>query len=317
MPDVITIDGQYVARGEQKEIILNIARLPTHTMIDLPIYVYAAEKNGATLLVSAGLHGDEINGIEVIRRMIQDKTIIPTAGTVIAIPIVNIYAFIYNSRNFPDHKDMNRSFPGSDKGSLAKYLALLLETEILPHIDCGVDFHTGGASKMNYPHIRCEVGVHQNLEFAQAFSPPFIVTSKPPDHSFRKSATLRGKSLLTFEGGESLRLDEFSIQEGIRGILRLMKHLGMKSSGPHSNNTILLKNSWWNRAKYSGLFRVQVEPGQAIRKNQTLGFITDPFGDVEYKIKAGTSGHVIGINNMCVVNKGEALIHIGSNISSR
>jgi predicted deacylase len=308
----ITINNVDIARGENKQVILNIAKLPTHTMIDLPIYVYAAAKDGPTLLVSAGLHGDEINGIEVIRRMIEDDSIQPERGTVIAIPIVNIYAFIYNSRNFPDNKDMNRSFPGSAKGSLAKNLAYLLETEILPHIDCGVDFHTGGSAKFNYPHVRCEVGILQNHDLADAFSPPFIVHSKPPDHSFRKSAAGMGKSLLTFEGGESLRFDDQSILEGTRGILRLMKHLGMKRTGPHSNDTILLRNSWWSRAASSGLFRTHVEPGQVIRKRQILGYITDPFGDFEYTIKARSSGHIIGINNNCVVNKGEALIHIGS-----
>ncbi len=308
----ICINGEQIRRGDTKQIALNIAKLPTHTMIDLPVYVYAAEKEGPTLLLSAGLHGDEINGIEVIRRMIEDDSIRPIAGTVIAIPIVNIYAFIHNSRNFPDNKDMNRSFPGNKTGSLAKYLAYLLETEILPHIDCGVDFHTGGASKMNFPHIRCEVGVLKSFEYAQAFSPPFIVASKPPDHSFRKSATSKGKSVLTFEGGESLRFDDMVIQEGIRGILRLMKYLGMKKNGPHSNDPIFLKNSWWNRAPHSGLFRSHIEPGQSIRKNQILGHITDPFGDFEYTIKARQSGYIIGLNNMCVVNKGDALIHIGS-----
>lgn len=307
----ISINGETISRGESKQISLNIAKLPTHTMIDLPIYIYAAKKSGPTLLVSAGLHGDEINGIEVIRRMIGDDSIQPVAGTVIAIPIVNVYAFIYNSRNFPDNKDMNRSFPGSEKGSLAKNLAYLLENQILPHIDCGVDFHTGGASKMNYPHIRCE-DIYNNLEHAQAFSPPFIVASKPPDHSFRKSATMMGKSLLTFEGGESLRFDELAIQEGIRGILRLMKHFGMKKSGPHANESILLKNSWWSRAPHSGLFRSNIDPGQSIRKNQILGYITDPFGEFEHTIKARQSGYVIGLNHMCVVSKGEALIHIGS-----
>lgn len=313
MPDYIKINGESVGRGEHKEIILNIAKLPTHTMIDLPIYVFRAKAEGPTLLLSAGLHGDEINGIEVIRRLIRDESIHPSAGTVIAIPIVNIYAFVYNSRNFPDNKDMNRSFPGSEKGSLAKYLAFILERQVLPHVDCAVDFHTGGTGKMNYPHIRCDCSVERNLELAQAFSPPFIVNSKPPDHSFRKSATVMGKCMLTFEGGESLRFDELSIQEGMRGILRLMHVLNMRPGSPRLNDSKLLKNSFWNRAKYSGLFRANVEVGQAIRKSQILGYITDPFGEVEYKIKSNSSGHIIGLNHMCVVNKGEALFHIGSN----
>lgn len=311
MPNPILINGTEINKGESKEVNLNIAKLPTHTMIDLPIHVYRAKKNGPILLITAGLHGDEINGIEAIRRMIYDNSIFPSAGTVIAIPVVNVYGFIHTSRKFPDGKDLNRSFPGSKNGSLASKIAYVLINEIVPIIDCGIDFHTGGASKMNHPHIRCDYSIQKNLELAKAFAPKFIVNSKAPDHSFRQAAFRIGKNILTFEGGESLRFDEFSIEEGINGIFRLMKFLGMKNNKVKLNKTKILKGSWWLRAKHSGLFRSEIKIGEKIKQNQILGYITDPFGETEFKVKAHTTGYIIGLNNLCVVNNGDAIIHIG------
>ena len=162
--DTITINKESIAPGETRGVILNIARLPTHTTIDLPVFVYRSDHRGPTLLISAGLHGDEINGIEIIRRLIRTKTIIPQTGTVIAIPVVNIYAFIHYSRNFPEGKDMNRCFPGNPNGSLSSRIAYVMINEILPLINYGVDFHTGGASKANYPHLRVDFSDPKNLE---------------------------------------------------------------------------------------------------------------------------------------------------------
>ena len=312
MADIISINGKSVEKGETAAIKLQIARLPTHTKIDLPIFVYRALKDGPRLLVTAGLHGDEINGIEVIRKMIFDKTIVPIAGTVIAIPVVNVYGFIQASREFPDGKDLNRSFPGGDTGSLASRIAYVIMNEILPNIDFGIDFHTGGASKANYPHIRCAIDDPEVVKLAKAFAPPFIVNSKPPDHSFRKSAYLKGKYILTFEAGESLRFDEKAIKHGLRGIRRLMYNLGMSKTKIVPQKTLIMRRSWWNRAQTSGLFRPKVKPGQQISRYQVLGHITDPYGETEFTIKSRAKGVVIGLNNMCVVNKGEALIHIAA-----
>ena len=314
MSSIITINETPVKMGETAQINLNIARLPSNTVIDLPVFVYRAPVDGPTLLLTAGLHGDEINGIETIRRMIYKKMIAPTVGTVIAIPVVNIYGFIYNSRKLPDGKDLNRSFPGSTSGSLASRIAHIMMNEILPHVDLGIDFHTGGASKMNYPHLRCDISDARTLEIARAFDPPFIVNSKAPDHSFRKAATKVGKHILTFEGGESLRLHPFSIESATLGIRRLMQHLGMRNGNTAPPTTHILKGSWWNRAKSAGLFRSAVEIGQKISRRQVMGYIGDPFGAQNIPIKARADGYVIGINNLCVVNKGEALIHIGAEI---
>ena len=311
MPDVLTINDIDVAKGEVKEIILNIARLPTHTEIELPVYVFRGKKDGPVLLLTAGLHGDEINGIEIIRRMIYEDALRPTSGSVIAVPIVNIFGFIHNSRKFLDGKDLNRSFPGSSKGSLASRTAAVVSQEILPQADFGVDFHTGGDSKMNYPHIRTDLQFTPNLELATAFAPPYIVNARGLDGSFRKAAGKREKYILTFEGGESLRLDELTISEGIQGIKRLMNHLKMQKFKVKKSIPAVLQGSKWIRARRSGLFRALISPGIEVKKSQLLGYITDPYGETEFKIRSNQNGFVIGVNQMCVVNRGDALVHIG------
>jgi predicted deacylase len=311
MAKSFTINGNSVAPGESKYIDLRIARLPTHTVIDLPIYISRARQDGPTLLLTAGLHGDEINGVEIVRRLIADKLAQPENGTVIAVPIVNIYGFLQQARYLPDGKDLNRSFPGNKNGSLASRVAYAIVNHILPKIDYGIDFHTGGASKDNHPQIRCVLSNQTNLKLAKAFSPPFILNSNFINKSFRKAAQRRKKSIIVYEAGESLRFDDFAIQEGINGTLRLMKELGMCSIAPEPNSSMILYKSIWVRAKVSGLFRTHLKPGDFVEKAQSVGSITDPFGESQLNITTSVSGYVVGLNHMPVVNAGDAIIHIG------
>ncbi len=310
MSEYIRINGFDIGIGEQRELSFRIARLPTHTNIDLPVYVNRGHEDGPTLLITAGLHGDELNGIEIARRLMADNLAVPQKGTTIVVPIVNIYGFLQNSRALPDGKDLNRSFPGNKTGSLARRVAYTLVNEILPHADYGLDFHTGGSSRTNYPQIRCVLSNPLNKELAEAFAPPFIINSGLIESSYRKAADRRGKSVIVYEAGESMRFDEVAIEEGIAGAQRLMKHLGMIDKAPKPNPTIILKKSRWLRARYAGIFHSKVESGDKIKKRQILGTITDPFGESEYKIKATTDGFVIGLTYMPVINAGDALIHI-------
>lgn len=314
MPEHIFINKHKIGRGEQREIQLNIARLPTYTNIDLPVHVFRGKKDGPVLLFTGGLHGDEINGIEIIRRMIRQETIVPEKGTVIAIPLVNIYGFIQNVRGLPDGKDINRSFPGVKNGSLAKLLAYTLMNEIVPQIDYGIDFHTGGASRANYPQIRCTLDIEQNVELAKAFAAPVILNSNLIDKSFRKAAYRKGKHILVYETGETQRFYEFGIQHGIDGAHRLMEHLGMRSSAPEADyETEIYPKSTWVRAKYAGLFRPRIELGDKLNKRQVLGRITDPFGKESFNAVCPHDGRIIGINNTPVVHKGDALVHLAYN----
>lgn len=312
MPDTLNIAGTSIGLGENVKIDLNVARLPSHTLIDIPVHVYRAKEDGPVLLLLAGMHGDEVNGIEIIRRMVVDKTIFPHKGSIIVIPILNVFGFLNYARDVPDGKDVNRSFPGNNRGSLASRIAYLFMKEIFPHVDYGLDFHTGGGNRTNYPQTRCLVEKESHFELAQAFGAPFMINSKLRDKSLRKQATLKGKPIIVYEAGEAQRFDEFAIREGIAGTLRVMNYLGIGNYEVEpSGGSILFSSSTWIRASHSGLFRSFIKTGQEVKKNQILGTITDPYGSMEIKVKARVQGHIVGLNNSPVISQGDALVHIG------
>jgi len=308
--DYIHINGEKIGRGEDRKLFLEIALLPTRTDIRLPVRVIRSVKPGPVLLLTGGLHGDEINGIEIVRKMLSSGMLKPDCGSVVAIPLMNVYGFIQNVRGVPDGKDINRSFPGNKKGSLAKLLAHKIMNEIIPKIDIGIDFHTGGASRANYPQIRCVFDDEKNMELARAFAPPVILHSPFIDKSFRKAAYRKKKHILVFETGESLRFDSFGIQHAIDGTMRLMKYLGMKENAPEPGKVEIYEKSAWIRATYAGLFHSKISIGDLVKKRQVIGEITDPFGIESYKLKSRYNGRVIGLNYCPVVHKGDALLHI-------
>lgn len=306
------IHGEEILPGETKRITVNIAKLPSHSSIDVSITVSRAKEEGPVLLLSGGLHGDEINGIEIVRRIIEKELNVPQIGTVICIPIINVYGFIHFSRFVPDGKDVNRSFPGNRNGSLASRVAYFLMQDIIPKIDYGIDFHTGGADRTNYPQVRAMMNDPENEVLAKAFNAPFTLHSKYRAKSLRQAAGKRGKRILVYEGGESSRFDEIAIQNGIDGALRLMHHLGMVNQSPEADHeSIRINRSSWIRARASGLLQTKLKSGQAIKKNQLVGYITDPFGDFKIPIKSPASGFVIGINNNPILHQGDAIMHIG------
>ncbi len=306
------INGITIKPGELKSVEVNIARLPSHSSIDIVINVARSTEPGPVLLLMGGLHGDEINGVEIIRRLIDRGLNVPKIGTVICIPILNIYGFIHFSRYVPDGKDVNRSFPGNKNGSLASRIAFYLMQEIIPQIDYGIDFHTGGADRSNYPQIRCVLRDEVNQRLANAFHAPFTINSKYRPKSLRQSAAKLGKNIIVFEGGESSRFDEFAIDQGINGTLRLMNYLDMTNEypSPISKNQII-GNSSWIRAKSSGVFVPNVRYGEFVVKNSVVGSISDPFGEFNLKLKTRNSGYVIGLNHQPLVHQGDALMHIG------
>lgn len=309
----VLINGIRIRPGQSVNIELPIAKLPTHTLIDLPIFIRSAKEDGPIVLISGGVHGDEINGIFTAKRILEeiDSGLELLKGTLIIIPLVNIYGFLSNSRTFPDGRDLNRSFPGSKKGSLAGRIAYILSEQIIPQIDFGIDFHTGGRMLSNQPQIRVDFKDKVALDLAKAFGTHYVVNSKHIEKSFRKTAFNARKHLLVFEGGESMRLDNFAIDEGILGTKRLLHHLQMIDSPSVSQSTLILKDSEWTRGKASGIFYSSVKLGESIRKGQIIARISDPYGQVIVPVKANSNGHVIGLNNNPVVNVGDALIHIG------
>ncbi len=309
----LVINGTSISKGKNSRMNLNVYYLPTGARMEIPIYVFRSLKPGPTALFMAGMHGDEINGIEIIRNLLKAKYFENLdKGNVIAIPIVNIISFLNRSRLFSDGRDLNRSFPGTKSGSLASRIAYDLTHKILPKIDFGVDFHTGGHEINNYPQVRCVFNQEKSLELAKGFAAPFILNSPYREKSLRKEADKREKSILVYEAGESNRFNTIGINEGINGCLRLLKSLKMLNVATPKPTSIVLNNSKWIRAKISGLFRTTKKFGAYVEKDQIIGTISTPFADHEIELIAPTDGFLIGINNKPVVNEGDALIHIGS-----
>lgn len=312
MQKPIVINGKHILPGESAEVNLNVYRLPTRTIIEIPVYIFRSKNPGPVVLFLAGMHGDEINGIEIIRQLMWGKYFDNLhCGSVITIPILNIVSFLDGTRELPDGRDLNRCFPGSQGGSLGSRIAYDLMNEIVPQIDYGVDFHTGGAKLNNYPQLRCVLSDSKNAELSKQFGAPFILNAPFRDKTLRKLASLRGKSILVYEGGESLRFNKLAISEGINGCLRLLNSLKMLEVEVPASKSIVLDDTRWLRAKVSGLFRSTKKYGSFMEKNEIVGTITDPYGEMELPLKAPGDGYIIGINNQPIINEGDALIHFG------
>lgn len=308
----IILDDFEVAAGDNVSIELKVARLPSGTEIHLPVYVFRSVNEGPVVLLSGGLHGDESNGIEIVRRMIRQKVFEHlNCGTVIAMPIINIFGFLNFSREVPDGKDVNRSFPGSKNGSLASHTAYILTHSILPLVDFGIDYHTGGSSRTNFPQIRYSAEDPQARELADIFAAPFRMPSPLIRNSLRWQAHSMGIPMPVYEGGESMRNDEQAISEGINGTLRVLKHFGMTDQAETPYASVDLTGTRWVRARKSGMFRALRFSGQKIEKGEIIGMINDPFNQYELLIKSPVNGYIIGHNNIPVVHNGDALFHIG------
>lgn len=312
MPDIFEINGYEIAPGEKQVVKLTVARLPSGTRIHLQAHIYRSGEPGPTALVLGGVHGDEVNGIEIVRRSMESGLYERlTAGSVIAIPLLNIFGFLQFSRDTPDGKDVNRNFPGSMAGSLSSRVARTLTKYILPLVDFGVDFHAGGASRYNYPQIRYTRDSPEAQALAEAFSAPFIIAKPPVRKSLRKVAGAKGKPMLVYEGGESLRIDGFSIQLAQEGLQRLLCAQGMLPEAPPPPRHVRhFRRTTWIRARRSGLFEWTQESGREVRKNDVLGLIRDPYGQYETKVLSPRAGFLIGHNNAPVVSQGDALFHL-------
>jgi predicted deacylase len=309
----LKICDKIILPGECAHFNLTSYRLPISDMLDTPVYVFRSLKPGPIVLLQGGMHGNETNGVEIVRQLVSRHGIKnPIKGTIIAIPILNIAGFIAGTRDLPDGRDLNRCFPGSKNGSLGSRIAYSLTKEILSIIDLGIDFHTGGEKINNYPQIRCSFEDAKALEYAKVFHPPFILNSTYREKSFRREAAKINKPILVYEAGESLRFTKLAVEQGVHGSLRLLNHLGVCDIAiPKVDHTIILSSTSWIRARKAGLFRTTKKYGSYIEKDEIIGTISDPYGEKEYDLKAPSDGFLIAINNKPVVNEGDALIHIG------
>ncbi|MDD2380506.1 MAG: succinylglutamate desuccinylase/aspartoacylase family protein [Mariniphaga sp.] len=312
----IFILGEEIPPGKKRYLNLDIARLHTYTKPEVPVVVERAKTDGPTLLLTAGIHGNELNGVEILRELLANNYTRPDAGMVISIPTVNIFGFINQTREFPDGKDLNRAFPGSRNGSLASIFAHHLMNEILPLADYCVDFHTGGSRRFNSSQIRISKNNEELLELAKVFNPRFIVYAPQREKSFREAAMRAGKKVLLFEGGKTEDFNHRITRRGLYGTLRLMHHLGMRDFSAETgqnefSSSIIIKESTWIRALQGGLFRFFVKDGSRVEKGQVVGTISDPYGKYIFKVKIPQDGYVIGMNHAPVVYRGDAILHLG------
>ncbi|MBJ6367561.1 succinylglutamate desuccinylase/aspartoacylase family protein [Snuella sedimenti] len=312
--NILTILGIDIEPGASKEASFDVAKLHTSSSVNVPVIIERSKKPGPTVLFTAGIHGDEVNGVEIVRQLIAKGINKPKCGTIICIPVINIFGFINLKREFPDGRDLNRSFPGSAEGSLASRVAHKLIHEIVPYVDYIIDFHTGGSGRFNAPQLRIVKDDKPLNDLAKVFGAPFVLYSKNLNKSFRNTCYKLGKPLLLFEGGKSFHIDPIVTNYGVNGSKRILHHLGMlnskfKVSAP-KKDCVYVDESRWQRAHLSGMFKASIKIGANVKKGDVIGNITDPYGKLNYFVKAESSGYIINVNESPIVYQGDALFHI-------
>ncbi|MGO3408020.1 succinylglutamate desuccinylase/aspartoacylase family protein [Marinomonas sp.] len=310
---ILTIDGISIAPGETAKIKLPIVKLYTDTNMSMPVFVKRGKRSGPTIFISAAIHGDELNGIEIISRLIQSKYMDRIRGTFIAVPVVNGYGVLNQSRYLPDRRDLNRSFPGSKRGSLAGRVADRFLSEIVSKADYGIDLHTGSLHRSNLPQIRANLDDQETLDIATAFGVPVILNSNLRDGSLRECANDVGAKVILYEAGEALRFDELSIRAGVKGIVGVMRHLGMlpKARSKKSlSEPRIARSSSWVRATDSGFTTHIKELGDLVESGDLLAQIKDPYGEVLDDVVCKNAGIIIGKQNIPLVQEGDAMYHI-------
>ncbi len=310
----IEIGGTTISPGQRVTVDLPVADLYTSTSLHMPVEVICGRKPGPVMFVSAAVHGDELNGVEIIRRLLKRKALKSIRGTLLAIPIVNVHGFLNQSRYLPDRRDLNRSFPGSAKGSIAARLANLFIKEIVSKADYGIDLHTGALHRSNLPQIRANLDHPATLDIARVFGTPVIINSDIRDGSLRACAFERGMPVLIYEAGQALRFDEISIRAGLRGILHVMRHIGMLPAlkNPKLATPVVAKSTSWVRAPDSGIVSSKVKLGNSVHKGQKIALISNPVGDAEAAVLAPFDGIVIGQSNLPLAHEGDALFNLGA-----
>ena len=315
MQPAIKIAGVNVESGSRQSIDIPLPSFYTHSAASMPVHVVHGRKPGPCLLVCAAIHGDEINGVEIIRRILTHKLIDKIKGTLIAIPVVNVFGFVSKARYLPDRRDLNRAFPGSETGSMAARLANILMTEIIPHCSHVIDLHTGAVNRENLPQIRARLSDDPFTEsMARAFGVPVILNANLVEGSFRAAAAEHNIPVILYEAGEALRFEEVAIRAGVKGILGVMSHLGMrrKSSKHKETNTLIANASQWLRAGQSGILRSLVASGSKVEAGEVLAYINDPLGENSETLLSPIAGIIIGKTNLPLVFEGEAVFHIAS-----
>lgn len=303
-----------IKAGERASISLPIADLYTGTSLHMPVKVVHGRSTGPVLFVCAAIHGDELNGVEIVRRLLKRKILRSLRGTLIAVPVVNVHGFLDQSRYLPDRRDLNRSFPGSARGSIAARTAHTFITHIVTKAEYGIDLHTGAINRFNLPQVRAHLDDERTLELAKVFGAPVVINSTIRDGSLRECAAARGLPILVYEAGEALRFDELSIRAGLRGVIKVMRHIGMlpKESKSKPMLPVIADSTSWVRAPASGIVSEKAKPGTRVTKGEKLAVVGDPLGEAQEVVIAPFDGIVIGRSNLPLAHEGDALFNIAA-----
>ncbi|MEO0763703.1 MAG: succinylglutamate desuccinylase/aspartoacylase family protein, partial [Pseudomonadota bacterium] len=307
------IGGDLIAPGTRRSVALPVSALPDHTPIDLHVEVIHGRRPGPTMFVSAAVHGDEVIGVEIVRRLLRSPQIDRLRGTLLVVPVVNAFGFLARSRYLPDRRDLNRCFPGSATGSLGARLAHIFLREVVLRCDFGIDLHSAAVHRTNLPQIRVTPGDGTTAAMARDFGAPVILTSPLRDGSLRGEAASRGTPVLLYEAGEGLRFDEFAVRAGVAGILRVMRGRDMvaaKGIAHARAPSLICRSSTWLRAPSGGLLRTFRAEGDLVSHGDLLAAVSDPSGSDESELRAPQNGILIGRAVLPVVNEGDAVFHL-------
>lgn len=301
-----------VRAGSAKEVEIPITRLITGDAVALPVRVLHGRESGPAVWITAAVHGDEVLGVEVIRRVLQSLSPKTLRGTLLAVPVVNVLGFMTGDRYLPDRRDLNRSFPGSARGSLASRIAHLLMSEVVAKCEYGIDLHTAAHQRTNLPQIRADLDDPRTRSLVEAFGAPVMLNAKLRDGSLRQAALERGSAVLLFEGGESWRFDHAYIEVAVAGVLRVLAELGMidPANDEPPPASVECGRSGWVRARRTGILQLEVEPGDRVEAGQRIGGLSDTFGRRVRLVHADRDGIVIGLTQAPIVNSGDAIAHI-------
>lgn len=316
--DILKILGVEVAPGKSATVTFEVAKLHTRNTLDVPIIIERSKKPGPTVLITAGIHGDEINGVEIVRQIIAKGINIPKTGTIICVPVINVFGFLNMDRLFPDGRDLNRVFPGIENGSLASRVAHFVMKELVPHVDFVMDFHTGGADRFNAAQIRIVENDAKLTQLAHVFGAPFIYYSQNLNKSFRNACAKVDVPMLLFEGGKSFNIHNTITNTGVNGAKRVLHHFGMlrskyKVSKPKVD-AVVITDSKWLRAKYSGMFKASVAINSYVEKGDVIANITDPYGSFNHFVKAPNNGYIFNVNESPIIYQGDAIFHISTGL---
>ena len=307
--------GTQVLPGERKIIDVPLPNLSSQAHMNMRVHVLHGKKPGPVLFVSAAIHGDELNGIEIIRSVLAKHLVSTVKGTLIAVPVVNGYGLIQRSRYLPDRRDLNRSFPGNDRGSLAARLARLFMDEIVSVSTHGIDLHTGSGHRTNLTQIRADLDDRETEQLAKVFGAPVILNSTLRDGSLRHSASELGVKTLLYEAGEAMRYNDIAIRAGVMGIFNVMRELKMlppkaKNKNTHTSNPFVARSSRWIRAPESGMYRSTVKLGAQVERGDVVGHITEACDGERHEIRSGNTGVIIGRLELPMVHEGDAILHL-------